>query len=244
MNLSLNKTAGHLKNMMAGIKDFVFPLYSEVNEHDAQKVIFDNLTAASDASTARSFCAELPEIRRLLSTDVKAIAMNDPAAVSEQEIIYCYPAVTAMLYYRTAHVLLLLGVPIVPRMLTEYAHSVTGIDIHPGAVIGEGFAIDHGTGVVIGETTVIGKNVALYQGVTLGAKSFVHGEDGRPMNVPRHPVIEDGVTIYSNTSILGRITIGEGSIIGGNVWLTHSVPPHSYILQSRAQQSFADGAGI
>ena len=149
-----------------------------------------------------------------------------------------------MLYYRTAHVLQGLGVEIVPRMLTEYAHNVTGIDIHPGAQIGECFAIDHGTGVVIGETAVIGNNVTLYQGVTLGARSFRYDENGRPMNVPRHPILEDGVTVYSNTSILGRVTIGAESVIGGNVWLTHSVPPHSFIVQGRAQESFADGAGI
>lgn len=244
MSLSLNGTIGHLKSMMAQMKDVVFPLYSELREENALRGVYDSLRSATDAATADAFAERIPEIKRLLETDVKALAKNDPAVKSEQEIIWCYPAVTAMLYYRTAHELLLLGVPIIPRMLTEYAHNVTGIDIHPGAVIGEGFAIDHGTGVVIGETAVIGRNVTLYQGVTLGAKSFRYGEDGRPLNIPRHPILEDGVTVYSNTSILGRVTIGEGSVIGGNVWLTHSVPPHSSIVQGRAQESFFDGAGI
>ena len=150
-----------------------------------------------------------------------------------------------MLYYRTAHELYLLGVPVIPRMLTEYAHSQTGIDIHPAAVIGDHFAIDHGTGIVIGETSVIGSHVTLYQGVTLGAKNFSYDAEGHPMRSPRHPVLEDNVTVYSNASILGRITIGEGSVIGGNVWLTHSVPKHSRILQGKPQDlSFTDGAGI
>ena len=138
-----------------------------------------------------------------------------------------------MLYQRVAHELYKLGIPVLPRMITEVAHSKTGIDSHPGAEIGEYFAIDHGTGVVIGQTAIIGNHVRLYQGVTLGAKSFVLDDNGLPIDVPRHPIIEDNVTIYSNTSVLGRITIGEGSVIGGNIWLTHSVPPHSKILQSR-----------
>jgi serine O-acetyltransferase len=150
-----------------------------------------------------------------------------------------------MLYYRTAHELYLLGVPVIPRMLTEYAHSMTGIDIHPAAVIGDHFAIDHGTGVVIGETTIIGSHVTLYQGVTLGAKNFSYDTEGHPLRIPRHPILEDNVTVYSNASILGRITIGEGSVIGGNVWLTHSVPKHSRILQGKVQDlTFTDGAGI
>ena len=244
MSLSINSTIGHLKSMMAQMKDVVFPLYSELREENALRGVYDSLRSVTDSATADAFTARIPEIKRLLETDVKALAKNDPAVKSEQEIIWCYPAVTAMLYYRTAHELLSLGVPIIPRMLTEYAHNVTGIDIHPGAVIGEGFAIDHGTGVVIGETAVIGKNVTLYQGVTLGAKSFRYDGADRPLNIPRHPILEDGVTVYSNASILGRVTIGEGSVIGGNVWLTHSVPPHSSIVQGRVQESFSDGAGI
>lgn len=244
MNLSLNRTVDHLKNLMAAMKDIVFPLYSDVGEDDALDRIHFHLRQVTSVQVSDAFPARIPEIKRLLDTDVKALAHNDPAVKSEQEIIYCYPAVTAMLYYRTAHELLLLGVPIIPRMLTEYAHNATGIDIHPGATIGEGFAIDHGTGVVIGETAIIGRNVTLYQGVTLGAKSFRYDKDGKPLNLPRHPILEDDVTVYSNASILGRITIGKGAVIGGNVWLTHSVPPGARVLQGRAEEQFSDGAGI
>lgn len=142
-----------------------------------------------------------------------------------------------MIHYRVAHALLRLGIPVIPRILTELAHSATGIDIHPGAQIDEYFAIDHGTGVVIGETCVIGKHVTLYQGVTLGAKNFTLDSEGHPMNLPRHPILEDNVTVYSNSSILGRITVGHDSIIGGNIWLTYSVPAGSRILQSKAVAS-------
>ncbi len=194
---------------------------------------------------ALQFIDSLPEIKRLLYTDVQAMFDNDPAAPNYGEVIFCYPCVNAMTHYRIAHRLHELKVPVIPRIITEQAHSKTGIDIHPGAQIGEYFSIDHGTGVVIGETTIIGNHVALYQGVTLGAKSFKYDEQGNMLNVPRHPIIEDNVTIYSNASILGRITIGHDSVIGGNIWLTHSVPPNSKILQSKAVDAgFTDGAGI
>jgi serine O-acetyltransferase len=150
-----------------------------------------------------------------------------------------------MTHYRIAHKLHQLQVPVIPRIITEQAHSKTGIDIHPGAQIGEYFAIDHGTGVVIGETAIIGNHVTLYQGVTLGAKSFKYDENGNMLNIPRHPILEDHVTVYSNASILGRITIGHDSVIGGNIWVTHSVPPYSRIQQSKAVDvAFQDGAGI
>ena len=195
---------------------------------------------------ADAFMERIPEIDRLLHTDVEAIADNDPAVEDRTEVVLCYPCIKVMLHYRTAHELLRLEVPVAPRLLTEMAHSATGIDIHPGAQIGEYFAIDHGTGVVIGATTVIGNHVMLYQGVTLGAKNFKYDPDGRPLNEPRHPILEDNVTVYANTTILGRVTIGHDTVVGGNVWLTHSVPPCSRILQSRAQQQplFMDGAGI
>ncbi|OAV68655.1 Serine acetyltransferase [Bacteroidales bacterium Barb6XT] len=180
---------------------------------------------------AIEFIGRIPHIKHLLSTDVRAILDGDPAAKSVSEVIFSYPATLAILYQRAAHELLLIGVPIIPRIITEAAHSKTGIDIHPGADIGEYFAIDHGTGVVVGETAVIGSHVRLYQGVTLGAKKYMLDENGQPINLPRHPVIEDHVTIYSNTSVLGRITIGRNSVIGGNVWLTRSIPPGSKILQ-------------
>ena len=191
------------------------------------------------------FIDSLPEIKRLLYTDVQAMFDNDPAAETYGEVIFCYPVVSTMVHYRIAHRLHQMEVPVIPRIITEQAHSQTGIDIHPGAQIGEYFAIDHGTGVVIGETCIIGHHVTLYQGVTLGAKSFKYDEQGNMLNVPRHPIIEDNVTIYSNASVLGRITIGHDSTIGGNIWLTHSVPPHSRILQSKAiDAGFQDGAGI
>ena len=194
---------------------------------------------------ALEFIDALPEIKRLLYTDVQAMFDNDPAARNYGEVIFCYPVVNTMTHYRIAHKLHELNVPVIPRIITEQAHSKTGIDIHPGAQIGEYFAIDHGTGVVIGETTIIGNHVTLYQGVTLGAKSFKYDEDGNMLNVPRHPVLEDYVTVYSNASILGRITIGHHSTIGGNIWLTHSVPPHSRILQSKAvDASYEGGLGI
>jgi serine O-acetyltransferase len=191
------------------------------------------------------FLDKLPNIKYMLSTDVKAIFDSDPAAGSFGEVIFCYPAIKAILSYRIAHELYLLQRPILPRSISELAHSETGIEIHPGAQIGEYFSIDHGTGIVIGGTSIIGKNVMLYQGVTLGAKNFTLDEAGHPIDIPRHPIIEDNVTIYSNSSILGRVTIGHGTIIGGNIWLTHSVPPYSRILQTKAiELDLTDGAGI
>jgi len=183
------------------------------------------------ANQAEQFLTQLPEIGRLLGTDVDAMLQNDPAVDNRDEIIFCYPVVQAMLHYRVAHLLLQLGVPIIPRILTEMAHSATGIDIHPSAQIGEYFAIDHGTGVVIGATCIIGNHVTLYQGVTLGAKNFHRDTSGNLLSEPRHPILEDNVTVYSNASILGRVRIGHDSVIGGNVWLTHDVEPHSQIVQ-------------
>lgn len=191
----------------------------------------DSKQRASEITIA--FINNIPEIKRLLSTDVKAILDGDPAASSVSEIIFSYPGLLAIFHQRVAHALLKLGVPVISRIITEIAHSKTGIDIHPGAQIDEYFSIDHGTGIVIGGTTIIGKHVRLYQGVTLGAKNFTLDEEGLPMDIPRHPIIEDWVTIYSNASVLGRITIGEGSVVGGNIWLTHDVPPNSKVLQTR-----------
>ena len=183
----------------------------------------------------RTLLSSLPGIRRLLQTDLLAAYAGDPAARSLDEVILCYPAFTAISTYRLAHVLYQEGVPLLPRVMTEYAHRLTGIDIHPGATIGESFFIDHGTGVVIGETTVIGKNVKLYQHVTLGAKSFAVGEDGTLVKgIKRHPDIGDRVVIYAGATILGGETrIGNDCVIGGSVWLTHSVPAGKMVL-SRA----------
>ena len=183
------------------------------------------------------FIDTLPKLREILTTDVIAAYNGDPAAKNHGEIISCYPVIKALTNYRMAHELLLLGVPLSPRMLTEMAHSETGIDIHPGAQIGEYFTIDHGTGVVIGETCIIGKNVKLYQGVTLGARSFPLDENGNPIKgIPRHPILEDDVIVYSNATILGRITIGKGAVVGGNIWVTQDVPAGTSITQKRADR--------
>lgn len=179
--------------------------------------------------------AMLPDIKDTLITDVVAAYKGDPAATNYSEVISCYPVIKALTNYRLAHVLHKLGVPLVPRMLTEIAHSETGIDIHPGAEIGNHFTIDHGTGVVIGATCIIGNNVKLYQGVTLGAKSFPVDPNGMPIKgVPRHPIIEDDVVVYSNATILGRITIGRGAVIGGNIWVTEDVKPGAHLTQNKS----------
>jgi serine O-acetyltransferase len=192
-----------------------------------------NACEEADRITER-FIDTLPKLREILTTDVIAAYNGDPAAKNHGEIISCYPVIKALTNYRMAHELLLLGVPLIPRMLTEMAHSETGIDIHPGAQIGEYFTIDHGTGVVIGETSIIGNNVKLYQGVTLGAKSFPLDENGNPIKgIPRHPILEDDVIVYSNASILGRITIGKGAVIGGNIWVTQDVAPGMSLTQKR-----------
>lgn len=229
---------------------YVEELYTVLRRQIARGLQFCEDCAESDVlssaeSLALQFIDELPEIKRLIYTDVEAMFQNDPAATNYGEVIYCYPVVNTMTHYRIAHVLHRMKVPVIPRIITEQAHSKTGIDIHPGAQIGEYFAIDHGTGVVIGETSVIGSHVTLYQGVTLGAKNFKYDADGNMLNVPRHPILEDNVTVYSNASILGRIRIGHDSVIGGNIWLTHDVPPYSRILQSKAVDvSFQGGLGI
>lgn len=198
------------------------------------------------ADLAKQFVARLPEVRRLLALDVQAAYEGDPAAKSHSEPILCYPGILAVTNHRLAHELHKLQVPLLPRMITELAHSTSGIDIHPGARIGERLFIDHGTGVVVGETAIIGNRVRIYQGVTLGARSFPLDKDGHPIKgIPRHPIIEDDVIIYSGATILGRVRIGARSIIGGNVWLTHGVPPDSRISQSEVRDyGFADGGGI
>lgn len=198
-------------------------LESELHE------IMDSTSACKNcdnAKKAREFFQDLPELYRVLNTDVRAILDGDPAAKSEFEVIRAYPGFYAISFYRLAHALFKLEIPLLPRILTEYAHSKTGIDIHPGAQIGEYLHIDHGTGIVIGETTIIGKNVKLYQGVTLGALSV----EKQMASIKRHPTVEDNVVIYSGATILGGETvIGHHSIIGGNVWLTKSVPAKSTV---------------
>lgn len=186
----------------------------------------------------RTFAQALPSIRQLIDTDLDAAFEGDPAARSLDEVLVCYPGITAIIHYRLAHELHKLGLPLIARIISELAHSATGIDIHPGATIGKGFFIDHGTGVVIGETAVIGHQVRLYQAVTLGAKRFPADEQGHLIKGnARHPIVEDQVVIYAGATILGRITIGARSVIGGNVWLTRSVPPDSQITQAQSQNS-------
>lgn len=204
--------------------------------------------ASSDVDrVVQTFAAQLPAIRSLVEGDISAAFAGDPAARSRSEILHGYPGVRAMIDHRMAHLLYALEVPLLPRIASEAAHSATGIDIHPGATIGERFFIDHGTGVVIGETAIIGAGVRLYQGVTLGSKSFPKGDDGTLVKgQPRHPIIEDEVVIYSGATVLGRITVGRGSTIGGNVWLTKSVPANSHLSQARARTDdlVGEGSGI
>jgi serine O-acetyltransferase len=188
----------------------------------------------------RDFGFALPGIRALLDSDVLAAYHGDPAARSVDEVLLCYPGVQAMIHHRLAHQLYVLGVPLLARLVAELAHGATGIDIHPGAQIGPGFFVDHGTGVVIGETAIIGRGVRLYQAVTLGAKRFATDEDGHlHKGGARHPIVEDEVVIYAGATILGRITHGRGSTIGGNVWLTRSVPPGSRIAAAQHREDSA-----
>ena len=198
---------------------------------------------------ATLFVAKLPEIRRVLATDVTAAFNGDPAAENLGEIISCYPVIKALTNYRLAHELYVLGVPLIPRMMTEMAHSETGIDIHPAATIGRYFTIDHGTGVVIGATCIIGDRVKLYQGVTLGAKSFPLDADGNPIKgIPRHPILEDDVVVYANATVLGRITIGKGCVVGANVWVTRDMKPKTKKYKKEKTSlldiEFNNGTGI
>ena len=188
-------------------------------------------------SITRAFGASLPQIRSQLDTDVLAAYQGDPAARSVDEVLLCYPGTLAMIHYRLAHRLYQLGLPLLARIIAELAHAATGIDIHPGAQIGTGFFIDHGTGVVIGETAIIGNNVRIYQTVTLGAKRFATDAEGKlEKGRARHPIVEDDVVIYAGATILGRIRLGRGAVIGGNVWLTHDVPAGAYISQAASRE--------
>lgn len=186
----------------------------------------------------KRFAEQLPSIRKILDSDVIAAFQGDPAARSVDEVLLCYPGILAIIYHRIAHEFYKKDLSLMARIIAELSHSKTGIDIHPGAQIGQGCFIDHGTGVVIGETCVIGQNVRIYQAVTLGAKRFETDENGRlQKQYARHPIVEDNVVIYAGATILGRITIGQGAVIGGNVWITQSVEPHSFVSQTNASQS-------
>lgn len=194
----------------------------------------DSDTSATTHLVCEKFLAQLPEMRRTLQEDTKTALQSDPAVTSRDEVVLCYPGLRALTYYRIARALHELDVALLPRLMTEIGHSLTGIDIHPGAEIGGGFFIDHGTGVVIGATCIIGNDVKIYQGVTLGARSFPKSEDGQIIKgIERHPIIGDRVTIYSGATILGRIHIGADSVIGGNVWITSDVPARSHVRQRR-----------
>jgi len=200
--------------------------------------------AARAFEITRAFAIRLPQVRALLESDIQAAYQGDPAARSIEEVRFCYPGITGITHHRLAHELYLLELPLMARMIAELAHSTTGIDIHPGAEIGASFFIDHGTGVVIGETARIGQRVRLYQAVTLGAKRFPVGADGVLVKgVARHPIVEDDVVIYAGATILGRVTIGRGSTIGGNVWLTRDVPAGSNVAQVQARSEAFDGGG-
>ncbi len=211
-------------------KDCLFDLFQDIKCQISAAFALEGGEYSVDTETlAETILRSLPDIQECLCRDVEAIFEGDPAARGREEVFLSYPGFFAIAVYRMAHEFYRHGIPYLPRMMTEYAHGKTGIDIHPGATIGAYFFIDHGTGVVIGETTVIGEHVKLYQGVTLGAKSFELDENGNPVKgIKRHPNIGNGVIIYANATILGgRTTVGDGSVIGGNVWLTHSVPPHT-----------------
>ena len=206
--------------------------------NDELSTVNSQLSTSKAQEMAECFIAKLPQLRSILATDVEAAYNGDPAAESYGEIISCYPVIKAITNYRIAHELLVLGVPLIPRIITEMAHSETGIDIHPAATIGSHFTIDHGTGVVIGATCIIGNNVKLYQGVTLGAKSFPLDEKGNPIKgVPRHPILEDDVIVYSNATILGRITLARGTVVGGNLWVTESTQPGEQLVQAKKRKS-------
>jgi serine O-acetyltransferase len=233
-------SGGSLRHQIASCLDRVFRI---LEEQIRLGICFSRGEGIADCAEGRDiapgmasdFVESIPEIRNLLDSDVLAAYEGDPAAKSKAETIFCYPSLHTMTNHRVAHRLYKLGAPVIPRIISEMAHSRTGIDIHPGASIGEEFFIDHGTGVVIGETSVIGNKCRLYQGVTLGALSFPKDGEGNPVKgLPRHPILEDGVTVYAGTTILGRVTIGAGAIIGGNVWITGDVPPGSKVVQQHS----------
>ena len=230
----------HVQSRMAWLNEVLTEQISRAINHSAKLGSPCTITDLEASQCAAKFLAALPRLREVLATDVQAAYDGDPAANCLDEIIFSYPSIYAVMVYRLAHELEKMRVPLIPRIMTEHAHHRTGIDIHPGTRIGSSFFIDHGTGVVIGGTAVIGNNVKLYQGVTLGAFSFDKDASGELIrNTKRHPTIEDGVVIYAGATILGGDTvIGRNSVIGGNVWLTHSVPPGTRVLQDSPNLRF------
>jgi serine O-acetyltransferase len=238
-NLHMGNVEYHVGDLVDGLHDKLTQQIARALRHDYESdpsregVDFEKLAQ----ERAIELLKKLPELRATLELDVQAAFVGDPAAKSHYEIIFCYPGLEAITVYRIAHELLLLGVPLIPRMMTEHAHSKTGIDIHPGARIGPSFFIDHGTGVVIGETCDIGKHVKLYQGVTLGALSFPRDAAGNIIRgMKRHPTLEDEVVVYANATILGGDTVvGHHGVVGSNVWLTHSVEPYTVVSLEKPQ---------
>ena len=237
-NLHLGNVTYHVGDLIDSLHDKLTTQIGRALRHDAvarQQCVEESDYEALGQAKAVEFLENLPELRRVLSRDVQAAFDGDPAVRTLDEVIFCYPGLEAVTIYRLAHLLHTLRVPLIPRMMTEWAHSKTGIDIHPGATIGDHFFIDHGTGVVIGETCEIGSHVKLYQGVTLGALSFQTDGDGNLVRgTKRHPTIEDRVVIYANATVLGGATrIGHDSVIGSNVWLTRSVDSHTTVVLER-----------
>jgi len=239
-NLHIGNVEYHIGDLVDGLHDKLMQQFGRAlrHEQDCQAVVADNEDFEAMAQQkAVDFLRRLPDVRLLLEQDVESAFLGDPAAKSHHEIVFCYPGLEAISVYRLAHEMLLLGIPLIPRMMTECAHSKTGIDIHPGARIGHGFFIDHGTGVVIGETCDIGRNVKLYQGVTLGALSFPRDAAGNIIRgMKRHPTLEDDVVVYANATILGGDTvIGHHAVIGSNVWLVQSVDPYTVVSLEKPQ---------
>jgi serine O-acetyltransferase len=243
-NLHMGNIEYHVGDLIDSLHDKLIVQISRALRHEHDCLPPENRPTIDLEGLAQQKAVELlrrlPDIRTILEQDVQAAFEGDPAAKSYHEVIFCYPGLEAVTIYRIAHELLLLGVPLVPRMMTEYAHSKTGIDLHPGARIGKGFFIDHGTGVVIGETCDIGRNVKLYQGVTLGALSFPRDSDGNIIRgMKRHPTLEDEVVVYANATILGGDTvIGYRAVVGSNVWLTQSVAPNTVVTLEKPQLRF------
>jgi serine O-acetyltransferase len=248
-NLHIGNVEYHVGDLIDGLHDKLTQQITRALRHEQDCFHQDSQAVLDVEALAQQKTVEmlkhLPDIRMVLEQDVQAAFEGDPAAKGHHEVIFCYPGLETVSVYRLAHELLLLGVPLIPRMMTEYAHSKTGIDIHPGARIGPGFFIDHGTGVVIGETCDIGTNVKLYQGVTLGALSFPRDAAGNIIRgMKRHPTLEDDVVVYANATILGGDTVvGRGAVIGSNVWLTHSVAPNTVVMLEKPSLRFKGPPG-
>lgn len=243
-NLHAGNIQYHVGNLVDGLHDKLTQQITRALKHERCRGDADFDCEAEAQQKAIALLRKLPDVRKILERDVEAAFRGDPAAKSDHEIIFCYPGLEAITTHRVAHELYAMAIPFLPRMMTEYAHMRTGIDIHPGAKIGPGFFIDHGTGVVIGETTDIGENVKLYQGVTLGALSFDRDEGGELVhgNYKRHPTLRDNVIVYANATILGgKTVVGEAAVIGSNVWLTKSVEPYSVVVLDNPQHKVKGG---